>query len=152
MLGYWTYNAVEGSLREIRAATMRGLLDSEVNALRVWIREEIADAERLARDPRVRESVSELARTAARGASRDDLCTGAARAKVEEVLRPLLRDIGDATFNLTDRTGRLLATRYPEYCGPSVNRERFFPLLEPVFAGASRFLRPMVDADRVAAA
>jgi hypothetical protein len=48
-LGYWTYSAVEGSLREIRAATMRSLLDSEVNALRVWIREEIADAERLAR-------------------------------------------------------------------------------------------------------
>jgi hypothetical protein len=56
-LGYWTYSAVEGSLREIRAATMRSLLDSEVNALRVWIREEIADAERLARDPRVRDAV-----------------------------------------------------------------------------------------------
>lgn len=151
-LGYWTYNAVEGSLREIRAATMRGLLDSEVNALRVWIREEIADAERLARDPHVRQAVSELARTATHGASRDELCTGAARAKVEEVLRPLLRDVGDATFNLTDRTGRLLATRYPDYCGLSVNRERFFPLLEPVFAGASRFLRPTKDADRVAAA
>ena len=64
-----TYSAVEGSLREIRAATMRSLLDSEVNALRVWIREEIADAERLARDPRVRDAVAELARTAARGAS-----------------------------------------------------------------------------------
>ena len=31
-------------------------------------------------------------------------------------------------FAQTDRTGRLLATRYPEYCGLSVNRERFFPL------------------------
>jgi eukaryotic-like serine/threonine-protein kinase len=151
-LGFWTYSAVEGSLREIRAATMRSLLDSEVNALRVWIREEIADAERLARDPRVREAVTELARTAARSASRDEVCAGPARAKLEEVLRPLLRDVGDATFNLTDRTGRLLATRYPDYCGLSVTRERFLPLLEPVFAGASRFLRPVRDAERVGAA
>jgi hypothetical protein len=43
--------------------------------------------------------------------------------------------VGDATFNLTDRNGRLLATRYPDYCGLSVTRERFLPLLEPVFAG-----------------
>ncbi|HYN12356.1 MAG TPA: hypothetical protein VET51_06910, partial [Burkholderiales bacterium] len=34
-LGYWTYRAVEGSLRELRAESMKTLLDSQVNALRV---------------------------------------------------------------------------------------------------------------------
>src|SRR5204862_102140 len=84
-------------------------LDSEANALQVWIREEISDAERIARDPRVREAVGELVRTAESGASRDEICAGRARAKVEEALRPLLRDVGDATFNITDRSGRRAA-------------------------------------------
>ena len=34
-LGYWTYRAVEGSLRELRADSMKALLDSQVLALRV---------------------------------------------------------------------------------------------------------------------
>jgi len=129
---------------------MSGLLDAEANALQVWIREEISDAERMARDPRVREAVGQLVRTAESGASRDEICAGNARAKVEEALGPLLRDVGDATFNITDRSGRLLATRYPDHCGLSVTKDRFLPLLEPVFAGASRFVRPVRDTERVA--
>ena len=58
-LGYWTYHQVETSLRQMRASTMQTLLDSEVNALRVWIAEEIGDTERIARDPRVRDSIVE---------------------------------------------------------------------------------------------
>ena len=150
ILGYWTYGAVEGSLRELRTATMRSLLDAEANALGVWIREEISDAERIARDQRVRDAVGELVRTAAAGASRDEICAGPARAKVEEVLRPLLRDVGDATFNIADRSGRLLATRFPDHCGLTVTKDRFLPLLEPVFGGASQFVRPVRDAERVA--
>ena len=129
---------------------MFSLLDAEANALQVWIREEISDAERIARDPRVREAVGELVRTAESGASRDEICAGNARAKLEEVLRPLLRDVGEATFNFVARSGRLLATRYPDHCGLSATKDRFLPLLEPVFAGASRFVRPVGDADRVA--
>ena len=101
-LGYWTYHAVEGSLQELRAATMKSLLDAQVNALRVWVREEISDAERIAREPAVKSAVAQLAAVAARpGAARDELCAGLARARVEEVLRPLLREVGDSTFNIT---------------------------------------------------
>lgn len=149
-LGYWTYHAVESSLRELRASSMKNLLDSGANALRVWIGEEIGDAERVAREPHVRTAVAALADLAGRpGVERDELCAGDARRAVEQALRPLLRDMGDATFNLTDRRGHLIATRFPEYCGLSVNAERFLPLLAPVFAGESRFLRPFKDADRV---
>ena len=61
-LGYWTYRAVEGSLRELRAGSMKSLLDSEVNALRIWVTEETGDAERIARDPRLRQAIAELLR------------------------------------------------------------------------------------------
>jgi serine/threonine-protein kinase len=53
-LGAWTYAAVEGSLRELRAATMTSLLDAQVNALRIWVREEIGDPARIAREPGLR--------------------------------------------------------------------------------------------------
>ncbi len=129
---------------------MNSLLDAEVNALRVWVREETGDAERVAREPAVREAIAQLVALAARpGTTREDLCAGPARARVEEVLRPLLREVGDSTFNITDSAGRLLATRFPEYCGLRVTRDRFLPLLAPVFRGESRFLRPFRDADRV---
>ena len=129
---------------------MKSLLDAQVNALRVWVREEIGDTERIARDPRVREAIAGLATVAERkGATRAELCAGPARARVEEVLRPLLREVGDSTFNVTSPSGRLLATRYPEYCGLQVTAAQFLPLLAPVFGGESRFIRPFRDADRV---
>jgi hypothetical protein len=149
-IGYWTYNAVEGSLRELRAASLRNLLDSEANALQVWINEELSDAERVARDPGVREALARLAHAAARPeTARDAVCSGPARAAVEEVLRLVLRDAGDATFNVITPEGRLIATRFPEYCGLSVKRDVFLPRLAPVFAGEPRFLRPVHDNDRV---
>ena len=151
-LGAWTYSAVEGSLQDLRATTMKSLLDAQVNALRVWVREEIGDAERIARETAVRDAVAQLAAVSARlGATRDELCSGPARARVEEVLRPLLREVGDSTFNITAPSGRLLATRYPQYCGLQLKADRFLPLLAPVFKGESRFIRPFRDAERVAA-
>ena len=149
-LGFWTYRAVETSLHELRAATMRSLLDAQVNALRVWVKEEIGDAERIAREPRVREAITALAGIgSSKTASRQELCAGPARAQVEEVLRPLLRDVGDSTFNVTSPAGKLLATRYPDYCGLQVTATQFLPVLAPVFGGESRFIRPFRDADRV---
>jgi eukaryotic-like serine/threonine-protein kinase len=140
-LGYWTYRQVEGSLREIRAGTMKSLLDSEVNALRVWIGEEVGDAERIARDPRVRAAIVQLLR--------ERRCAGPARQRLEGVLRPLLRDVGDATFNVLDAEGRLLATRFEDYCGLQASTA-FLAEVKPVFGGAARFVRPFSDAERIA--
>ena len=142
-LGFWTYRAVENSLQELRAATMKSLLDAQVNALRVWVREEIGDAERIgARASRTRgDRRSRLARAGI--VTRAELCAGQARAQVEEALRPLLRDVGDSTFNVTARTGKLVATRFPEYCGLQVTAAQFLPLLDAVFAGRSRFIPPV---------
>jgi serine/threonine-protein kinase len=151
-LGYWTYGAVSASLRELRAGALRNLLDSEVNAFRVWINEEIGDAERVARDPRVVEAIAELAALAGRpGTTREALCAAPARGRIEATLRPLMRDVGDSTFNVVAPDGRLLATRYPEFCGLSVSRERFLPRLAPVFAGQPAFLRPISTEARIEA-
>ena len=80
-LGYWTYRAVEDSLRELRAAGMKSLLDSEVNALRVWVSEELSDVERIARD-------AAHAPAASRRCCASPRCSGPARAKLEEAHPP----------------------------------------------------------------
>jgi serine/threonine-protein kinase len=141
-LGYWTYRAVEGSLRELRAESMQSLLDSEVNALRVWVSEEIADVERIADDPRMRQAVLELLQRPA--------CAGPERVRLEEAIRPVLREAAEATFNIVRPDAKLLATRFGEYCGLALTPS-FHEELKPVFAGESRFLRPFRDAERVAA-
>ena len=140
-LGYWTYRAVEGSLRELRAESMQSLLDSEVNALRVWVSEEIADVERIADDPRMRQAVVDLLQRPA--------CAGPERAKLEEAIRPVLREAGEATFNIVSRDAKLLATRFGEYCGLALTPS-FHEELKPVLAGESRFVRPFRDAERIA--
>ena len=143
LLGAWTYRQVEASLRELRAATMKSLLDSEVNALRVWIAEERADAERIARDARVREEIARLL-----AAPR---CAPEPRVRLEAAIRPLLRDVGDATFNVVDREGRFAANRFAPYCGLAAGAE-FHALLAPVFEGEARFVPPFRDEARVAGA
>jgi serine/threonine-protein kinase len=149
-LGAWTYTAVEESLRALRASTMRSLLDAQVNALRIWVREEIGDAERAAQEPSVQAAIARLVALAGQsGATADAYCRGEARERVEEVLRPLLRQVGDSTFNIVAPDGRLVATRFPDYCGLQLTPDRFLPQLAPVFAGKSQFLRPYRDADRV---
>jgi serine/threonine-protein kinase len=139
-LGAWTYRQVENSLREIRGATLRSLLDAEVNALRVWIAEELGDAQRIARDPRVRDAILQHVR--------QGKCAGASRDRLEAVLRPFLRDVGDATFNLIDASGRLLATRFEDYCGLEASAA-FLDEVKPVFEGEARFIRPFKEAERI---
>jgi hypothetical protein len=140
-LGHLTYRAVESSLRELRAGAMKSLLDSEVNALRIWVSEEIGDVERIANDARMRQGVAELLHAPG--------CAGPARRKLEEAIRPVLREAGDATFNIVGRDGRLLATRFPDYCGLALT-QAFFAELQPVLAGKARFVRPFRDGERVA--
>jgi serine/threonine-protein kinase len=138
-LGYWTYRAVEDSLRELRAESLQSLLGSEVNALRVWIAEETGSVERIARDVRIREAVAELVRRPA--------CAGPARARLEQTIRPVLRE-SEATFDVVSAEGRLLATRFPDYCGLALT-PAFLAELKPALAGAPRFVRPYRDAERV---
>jgi serine/threonine-protein kinase len=54
-LGFWTYRAVEGSLREARAQSLRALLDAHTAALAITLREGLADVPEAARVARVRE-------------------------------------------------------------------------------------------------
>ncbi|MEO8203693.1 MAG: protein kinase [Betaproteobacteria bacterium] len=150
-IGAWTYHTVGASLRDLRSDSMQGLLDAQVNSLRVWISEELADAGRIARDPAVRDAAMALVERAERsGGDFAAVCASPERAHMVEVLRPLLDDEGSAGHNVISPAGRLLSTQYPDYCGLAVHPHRFLPRIEKVFGGEPAFVRPVRDTDRVA--
>ena len=141
-LGYWTYNAVASSLRELRAAALTSMLEAEVRTLGLWIENHKTDTRRVARDPQVRDAVEALARIAARpGAGADDYCEAPARRPLVAQLTTLLEEQGAVTFNVIDRAHRIIASRFREYCGRSVKGDG----LGSVFAGETRFVPPHAE-------
>ena len=148
-LGYWTYRAVEGSLRELRAATLASMLDTQVRSLEIWIENRKTDMRRIAREQQVRSQVEALAKIAARAASAsDEYCSAPARRPLVEQLAVALEEQGAVAFNVTDRARRIIASRFREHCGLRLRDAAFERDLAPVFEGQTRFVRPYAHEER----
>jgi serine/threonine-protein kinase len=151
-LGVWLHVGIKQSLRDMRAAELHTVLDAEVQALEVWIREKLLSAERRAADPRVRAQVEQLVAIARDGpAAAKRLCASPARARVIEALRPYWESEGNVAVNVIDRTGLVIATPFDEYCGRRVSLSGFFGHLSEVFDGRARFVRPFPESQRLGA-
>ncbi len=152
-LGYWTYLAVESSLRGLRSAALASMLEAEAKTLSLWIENHKTDIRRIARDPEVREHVVALSRIANRpGAETADYCSAPARRPLVARLSALLEEQGAVTFNAVDPHQRVIASRFPEYCGSRLSAEAFERDLVPVFRGETRFVRPYRVHERLEAA
>ena len=152
-LGFWTYGAVDSSLRDLRASSLSALLEAEVRAFDIWVRNQESAVRRAALDPRVRTQVEALVRIASRpGSSREEYCNAPARRPLVESLGAALEDRGAIAFNVIDRSGRIVASRFREYCGLRLNPAMFERDLVPVFRGETRFVRPYVDSERLESA
>ena len=77
--GSWAYSQVGNSLRELRAAGLNALLESETRILLVWIEEKKRDAERWASTPEVQNEAARLARLAAGGSPAAQFCATASQ-------------------------------------------------------------------------
>ena len=149
-LGYWTYRAVENSLRELRAVSLASMLDAQVRSLEIWIQNRKVDMRRVARDEQVRSQVEALAKIAARQASDSNAyCDAPTRRPLVEGLAVALEEQGAVAFNATDRTRRIIASRFREYCGLRLKEAAFERELAPVFKGETRFVRPYAEAERI---
>jgi serine/threonine-protein kinase len=65
-LGYWTYRAVEGSLREMRANSMQALLATHAAALRATLEDRLEGVPSAERAARVRETAARYAEASGR--------------------------------------------------------------------------------------
>ena len=86
VLGLWTYLGIEQSLRDMRAAGLQAILDTNLQTLQLWINDRKADAEHWARDARVQARIGEL--LAAR--STDAPAVASAHRALQELLAPAL--------------------------------------------------------------
>ncbi|MDX1374329.1 MAG: serine/threonine protein kinase [Burkholderiales bacterium] len=149
-IGLWTDGAVERSLRALRTVTLGTLLEAQTKTLQVWIEDQTLAVQRLARDPKVRDSVAALAAIAARpGTAPEQYCAAPARRPLVAQLDDALAGSGTIGFNVIDRGGRIIASTYPAYCGLEIRRAAFSERLAPVFRGETLFFHPSADADRL---
>jgi serine/threonine-protein kinase len=153
VLGYWTYQAVESSLRGLRSAALTSLLEAEVKTLALWIDNHKTDIRRIARDREVRSHVLALSRIALRpGVVAADYCNAPARRPLVAQLGAVLEEQGAVTFNAIDPGRRIIASRFPEYCGLRLSEQAFERDLAAVFRGETRFVRPYLPHERLESA
>jgi len=149
-IGAGTYAAVERSVRGLRAASLKSALDMQSKTLEIWIADQMIAIRRLARDRQVREHVATLAAIAAPAATTPaQYCSAPVRRPLVAQLDDAFAGTGAVAFNIVDRSGRIIASRFPEYCGLKLRSELFARELEAVFAGATQFVHPSRDADRL---
>ena len=150
VLGFWVHASVKQSLREIRAASLQTVLDSEVEALRIWVDDRKADAEHWASDARIRRYVGELVALGGRQTGKGEaLWNSPARANLVGVLAPVLKEAGSIAFNAIDTSGLIVATQFQEYSGRRVSPGNYLAYLADVFRGTARFIRPYPEHERV---
>ena len=153
ILGVWTYRAVETSLRELRTATLEATLESQVKAVGIWVENHKIDIRRVARDAQVRKHVEALVQIAARPrVQADDYCGAPARRPLVESLTSALEEQGAVAFRLIDASGRIVASRLREYCGQRMSKVALENEVALVFRGATLFVRPYREEERLEAA
>ncbi len=147
-LGYWTYSGVKSSLEAVRSASLRAVLESKVDTLRVWAGTRRAEAERWADAPDVVEAVRRLEGLARAGATREALWAAPARTQFATTLAPFFLDRDAVAANAVDRAGRIVATRVEQNIGARVGASMLADLA-PVFKGETRFISPRPETERI---
>lgn len=149
-IGTGTYLAVERSLRELRAQTLKAALDAQAKTVDVWIEDQKFTIRRLARDPLVRRQVAELAAIAvSAGATPEQYCAAPARRPLVAQLDDALAGSGAVAFHVIGRSGLILASKFREYCGLRVADAVREGSLQAVFDGATLFVPPSADTERL---
>ena len=156
-MGSWIYVDVQRELQTLAASNLRALLDSEVSALEIWIREKQLNVDRWSKDARVIGAASAINRdglSSVAGAANGAVltaCRGVVSDALVNAIDALRQSDAADGVNLVDRSGRVLAARTREYCGLTLTPERL-QQLRPVFGGQSVFAPPMSERERLSGA
>ncbi len=140
-LSAWTYVNVQRSLEQIRRAGMSALVETQVEAIRRWIEENLREVEGWAAHPGVVADVGRLVRASGGPGAAERLTRAPARAELSRTLEPALRGGAWAGFYVAEPSGVILASSAREQIGARAAaplRSR----LEAVFQGESRFVKP----------
>jgi eukaryotic-like serine/threonine-protein kinase len=149
-IGYGTYSAVERSLYGLRAATLDSILDSQSKTLEVWIADQVIAIQRLARNRQVREQVAALVAIAAPpGTTPEQYCASPVRRPLVAELDDAFAGTGAVDFNIVDRSGRIIASSFREYCGLRLRPVLLEREFDAVFGGDTLFVHPSRESERL---
>ncbi|HEY1598365.1 MAG TPA: serine/threonine protein kinase [Pirellulales bacterium] len=144
--GVWSHYGVENSLRDVLRDELQTVLDADLTALELWLREQQAEAKRWARQEDVYEPIAELVRLARDSATADDATTAlreaTAQATLRESLAAYIEDAeGRTAYAVVDRSGLVLGARANNAIGIHLNAEGMADNAY-AFAGQTRVARP----------
>jgi hypothetical protein len=149
-IGYGTYSAVERSLYGLRAATLGSILDSQSKTLEVWIADQVIAIQRLARNRQIREQVAALVAIAApAGTTPEQYCASPVRRPLVAELDDAFAGTGAVDFNIVDRSGRIVASSFREYCGLRLRPVLLEREFDAVFGGNTLFVHPSRETERL---
>lgn len=146
-IGWWTHNEVEQSMRATRGAALKSVLDSQAQSLGVWIDDQKLSVRRLARDRQLRKQVATVARDAETDSA--SYCRSPQARHLVAQLDEALTDAGTVAFNLVIPSGRIVTSKFTEYCGLRYRPEAFETDLAAAFGGATVFVPPHHEADKL---
>ena len=148
-IGAASYLGVKRALLELRAASLAALRDAKAQGLEIWMEQRIASAERWAKQPQVRATAARMLAEHGVAGARSAGCDSPEAKSMQEALRPGMHDRGFVTYELIDRSGTILASDLPEYCGLNVRAATFLARVEGAYSGRTMFVRPILEKDRL---
>ncbi|HEV7225033.1 MAG TPA: serine/threonine protein kinase [Pirellulales bacterium] len=141
-IGYGLRTRVENSIKESMAAQLTAILDTDVEAMRIWLDVQRKNAETAAGAERVVElSRRVLALSERPGAGAADLLAAPELAELRTALKPWTKAHGYTDFMLVDRKQRIAGGTFDELIGQQA-APRYAAFLTRLLAGNSGVSRP----------
>jgi len=143
--GVWAHYGVEDALRTVLRDELQTVLDADVTALELWLREQQAEAKRWARQADVREAIVELAKVRGNATPADvrsALLASPALVDLREALQGYIEEEeGRTAYAAIDRVGLVLAAREDADVAIRLNGAGV-DSIQSAFAGETRVTRP----------
>jgi eukaryotic-like serine/threonine-protein kinase len=141
-VGWWVHRSVEDAMREKLAGELTTILNADIEALRVWTKDQEAIARSLARLPALRPAVRELVAAAGRpNAPPGTLLQSRALAEVRAALGPSLDNFGYVDFLVISPSMQVVAARHDVLMNSYLEGYRR-SFAEKVLAGPASVSRP----------
>ena len=115
--GFWIRRAVESAAQMEMAEGLKATLDSNVEALKIWLENEEFRALDASLEPAVRQAATELARLAAAGGDAAALAQSPHQDELRLALRPIVTGKGYEGYALMNKEHMILASNRPELIG-----------------------------------
>lgn len=144
--GIWAHYGIEAAMRTVLRDELQTVLEADVTALEMWLKDQQAEAQRWARQPDVRDQIVELfslSRTSdTSDAARDVLTRSKAMVELRESLQVYIEEEEErTTYAVTDRAGLVLAAPDNESVGMHLNSAGMADIAY-AFAGTTRISKP----------